>query len=74
MTKFKMNYRIHDHHRPELDHLRTGVGGASAHPEREPTGDPGRLGQQARLAHARRSLDEHNRARARTDPVQRNPD
>jgi hypothetical protein len=56
------------HQRSELDDPRAGLGGADADPERKPSRNPCRLGQQAGLAHPRLSLDEHHRpsARART--------
>lgn len=57
------------HQRSELDDLRAGLGRAVADPEREPSRDPCRLRQQAGLAHARLSLDEHHRAGARAHAV-----
>ena len=62
------------HQRSELDDARAGLGRAGADPEREPSRDPGRLGQQAGLAHARLSLDEHHRADARAHAVELNAD
>ena len=62
------------HQRSELDDPRAGLGRASADPEREPPRDPGRLRQQAGLAHARLSLDEHDRARAGAHAVELNAD
>ena len=62
------------HQRSELDDLRAGLGRAGADPEREPSRDPGRLRQQAGLAHARLSLDEHDRAGARAHAVELNTD
>ena len=62
------------HQRSELDDLRAGLGRAGADPEREPSRDPGRLRQQAGLAHARLSLDEHHRAGARAHAVKLNTD
>ena len=62
------------HQRSKLDDPRAGLGRAGADPEREPSRDPGRLGQQAGLAHARLSLDEHHRADARAHAVELNTD
>ena len=62
------------HQRSELDDPGAGLGRAGADPEREPSRDPGRLRQQAGLAHARLSLDEHHRADARAHAVELNTD
>ena len=62
------------HQRSELDDPGAGLGRAGADPEREPSRDPGRLRQQAGLAHARLSLDEHHRADTRAHAVKLNTD
>jgi hypothetical protein len=62
------------HQRSQLDDPGTRFGCASADPKREPSRDSSRLRQQAGLAHARLSVDEHYRADARAHPVELNTD